>query len=139
MSNNFLQWVGWVSGPLGVLWAVFEYYRRLKLEHILKTLTQSYPGDVAKIEESCTWAFNHSRGGLNDCVKMPDCPEKSSVLEHLNLATADSAAAARMCHVLFNQLMVFQQAQFGTRIIIHAEKDNLDLTKAEIKSRTVIP
>ena len=32
-----------------LVFGFFEYYRRQKLEWILKTITKTYPGDVAKI------------------------------------------------------------------------------------------
>lgn len=112
-------------------YGIFEHYKRQKLEKVLKTITQTYPGDVAKIEQSCVWAWSNVRYAHAQAAKIPECTEKIELLKFINLATGDTAASARMCSALFNQLLGFQQAQFETRIINHSEKDVLDLCKSE--------
>ena len=72
------------------------------------------------------------RDALNAVANIPDGQHKNDALRFINLATGDTGASARMCHILFNQLLTFQQAQFETREIIHPEQDSLPLCKAEL-------
>ena len=137
-KHTVLQLVEIAFAVAALCYGIFEHKKRQNLEKVFKTIMQTYPGDIAKIEESCTWAWQHARGGAIDAAKLPDCPEKHSVLEHLTLGTGDAAAAARMCHILFNQVLGFQQAQFNTRNIIHGEKNSLALTKQELDSQAAI-
>ena len=112
----------------------FEYYRRQKIEKVLKAISHTYPGDVAKIEQSCVWGWANVKNAHEMAIKIPDCAEKQQILRMLNMATSDTGASARMCALLFNQLLGFQEGQFDTRIISHPEKDVLDLCKAEARN-----
>lgn len=134
MYNTILEIVGIAIGIVGIFFGFFESYRRKKLENILKTITRTYPGEVAKIEQSCRWASVNFRNAHEVATNMPDSAEKKTLLKFLNQGTADAAASARLCVSLFNQLLSFQQAQFDTRNIIHSERDKLDLCKDELKN-----
>lgn len=132
-QHTTLQVIEIIFAVGALSYGIFEHYKRQKMEKVLKTITQTFPGDVAKIEQSCGWAFTNVRDAHKEALKLPDCPERQNVLTFINNATGDAAASARMCTNLFNQLLGFQQAQFGTRDIIHSEKDKLNLCKDEIK------
>jgi hypothetical protein len=135
MDNGMiLQLVEITIAAAALIFGFFELYRRQKLTQILKTITKTYPGDVAKIEQSCAWAWSNVTKAHSEMLKMADSEEKIKVLTHLNLATGDTAASARMCTLLFNQLLGFQEAQFKTREITHPEKRGLALCKAEFES-----
>jgi hypothetical protein len=53
-----LAWtiVGTIAGVVGLAYGFFESYRARKLRDVLKTITKTYPGDVAKIYQSAYWA-----------------------------------------------------------------------------------
>jgi len=129
-----LQIVEIIVGLCGLFYGFFEHYKRQKLENVVKTISQTFPGDVAKIEESCVWAWANVRNAHKELAKTADFTEKAEILAVLNSATADALASSRLCYSLFNQLLAFQQAQFDTRIIIHPEKDFLDLCRKEMNS-----
>jgi hypothetical protein len=129
--DTILSVLGALVGVTGLIVAYFQYRRSNKLATALMAITSSYPGDVAKIEQSCVWAWSNVRNALKEAGQIPDCAQKQELLRFINLATGDSAAAARMCSILFSQLLTFQQAQFGTRTITHPEQDVLDLCKHE--------
>lgn len=120
-----------------LIYGIFEHYKRQKIEKILKIITRTYPGDVAKIEQSCTWAWTNVRDAHKQAIKIPDCDQKEQILVFLGNALGDTGASARMCSGLFNQLLGFQEAQFNTRIISHPEKDTLALSQLEAKNLNV--
>jgi hypothetical protein len=129
--STLLQYIEFSIAIISFGYGIFEFYKRKKLEQVLKTITQTYPGDVAKLEQSCVWAWANISNAFEEGLKLPESSEKSNILRSLNKATGDSVASARLCHTLFNQLLGFQQAQFNTRTIIHQEKNSLDLCKLE--------
>jgi hypothetical protein len=135
MDTLLVKWIEFAITLGGLFWAIFEYYRRQKIEKVLKTIMKSYPGDVAKIEQSCVWAWANAENALKNIGKLPDSSEKQEIIFLLSRATSDATASARMCAILFNQLLTFQQAQFDSREITHSEQDILDLCKAEVRSK----
>jgi len=134
MGSQILQWIEFTVGVVGLIFGIFEHFKRQKIERVLRTITQTYPGDVAKIEQSCVWAWANAENVLRKTGTIPTSPEKDEMVFLLSRATSDATASARMCAVLFNQLLAFQEAQFGTRKISHPERDILDLCKAEARS-----
>ena len=132
--DTVLGVLGLLVGVAGLIIAYFQYRRSNKLATALKAITSSYPGDVAKVEQSCVWAWSNVRNALQQAGQIPDCDQKQELLRFINLATGDSAAAARMCSILFSQLLTFQEAPFGTRIITHPEQDVLDLCRNEYRN-----
>jgi hypothetical protein len=117
--------------------AIYEYYSRKKLETVLKTITQNFPGQVAKIEQSSTWAWNNIIQAHLHVTKLDSYPERDNSLDHLVKATGDSAAAARMCSQLFNSLLSYQEAQFETRKVTYGGKEYLDLWNLEQRSAKI--
>src|SRR6266542_3511195 len=130
-GHTILQWIEIIFAVTALSYGIFEHYKRQKIENVLRTITKTFPGEVAKIEQSCRWASSNFRDAHAVAVTIPDSTEKNSLLKFLNQGTADAAASARLCVSLYNQLLSFQQAQFNTRNIIHSEKDKLDLCKDE--------
>ncbi|MDB5008517.1 MAG: hypothetical protein JWP45_2910 [Mucilaginibacter sp.] len=118
----------------GSVFGAVEYFKRQRLENVFKTITQAYPGDVAKIEQSCTWAWNNVKNAHEALVKLADSEEKRSAMKSINLATGDTKASQIGCSLLFNQLLSFQQAQFKTRIIKHQDKDTLPMCISEARN-----
>src|SRR5687768_16039883 len=131
-----LQYIEIIIKIIGIAYGIFENNKRQKIQKVIKTIVRAYPGDAAKIEQSCVWAYSNVRDAHTLTINIPDCPEKQDILMHLNRATGATTCSGRMCHVLFNQLLAFQQAQFDTRTIIHPEKEKLDLSKMELESQT---
>ncbi len=120
---------------LGILYGRYEYFQRHKLKETLKVLTQAYPGDVAKIYESCRWGWTNVRDAIQVIARMPDSPEKIEAIKFISSAIGDTASSERMCINLFNQLLTLQKAQFGTRELVHPQKATLALCIAEAKSQ----
>jgi hypothetical protein len=132
-----LEYVAIIIGAIGVGYGIYEYYNRQKLSKVFKTYTQAYAGDIAKIHQSCAWGSSNVRAAHKEGLKIADCQEKREVLRLINNATGDAASSARMCSNLFNQLLAFQEAQFGTRDIIHPEKETLELCKFEFGEKNL--
>ena len=124
---------GTFLGAAGFLFGLFESYRSRKLKQVVKIITKTYPGDLAKIQQSAYWAWSNTGAALELMLKFPDSEQKNSTVLRISNARADSAAAERMCSNLFGQLLGFQEAQFGTRDITHPEIDGLELCKLEAK------
>ena len=133
-EHTILQLIEIIFAVAGLSYGIFEHYKRQKIEKVLKTITQTFPGEVAKIEQSCKWAHTNFKDAHLVAVTISDSPEKNKLLKFLNQGTADAAASSRLCVTLFNHLLSFQQAQFNTRNIIHSEKDKLDLCMDEIRN-----
>ena len=123
--------------PISFAFAIYEYYRRKKLETVLKTITQNFPGQVAKIEQSCTWAWSNIRDAHESAKMLSNSAERDKALMHLVNATGDSAASARMCSQLFNSLLSYQEAQFETRKVTYGGKEYLELWNLEQKSAKI--
>ena len=133
-SHTWLQIVEIIIAVAGFLFGWFEFYRRRKLEQILKTITMTFPGDVAKIEQRCNWGWLNTRDAQKALVNLPDSEEKKKAIIHISDAISDAGAGRDMCANLFNGLLTFQEAQFGTRNITHPHKGNLNLCKEEAKN-----
>jgi hypothetical protein len=125
---------GLVVGIVGTSFGFYQYVKSRKLAEVLKTITQTFPGEVAKIEQSCKWAWNHTRNSSKIVATLPNSEEKTILINALVDGNGDAVASMRLCQSLFNQLLAFQQAQFSTRQIIHPEKENLELCQMEMKS-----
>jgi len=129
-----LQIVEIIVATAALCYGIFEHIERQKLADVLKAFTQAAPGDVAKIEESCKWAWVSARDALIEAAKVPDSQEKKDLLRLINQASSHAEASQKMCVPLFNQLLTLQQAQFKTRAIVHPHKDILELCIAESKN-----
>lgn len=123
--------LGLIIGVIGTLVAVREYQKRHRIERVFKTITQGFPGDVAKIEESCKWANVNVRDALKVITQLPDSDAKQKATIFLGNAIGDTGTSKRMCMQLFNNLLGVQKAQFDTRIVVHPEKNTLELCKLE--------
>ncbi|MEO8886265.1 MAG: hypothetical protein ABI367_09400 [Mucilaginibacter sp.] len=121
--------------PIAFAFAIYEYYSRKKLESVLKTITQNLPGQVAKIEQSCTWAWANIKDAHESAKKLDNSAERDKALMHLVNASGDSAASARMCSQLFNSLLSFQEAQFETRKVTYGGKESLLLMEGGTAKR----
>jgi hypothetical protein len=135
-SHTILQLVEIVFAVTALAYGFFEHYKRQKMEKVLKTITRTYPGDVAKVEQSCKFAWKNVRYAHEQALKLPESQERNSVLNFLMLANGDTSAGQRLCVNLFSQLLSFQEAQFNTRIISHPEKETLDLVLLEEKNKS---
>jgi hypothetical protein len=129
-----LQIVEIVIALAALIYGIVEHSKRQKMERVLKTITQSFPGDVAKIDQSCKNASTNVRDAHKAALKLGASPEKDQVLTFINLATNDTGSGSGMCSNLFNQLLGFQEAQFGTRNVTHPDRDTLDLYIKEMKN-----
>jgi methionyl-tRNA formyltransferase len=119
---------------LGLIVAVIEYRKRHRAEHIFKTFMVSYPGAVAKIEESCHMANTNVRDAVNLLHLFSEGEPKQNLTKFLNQATQDSMAAKRMCMNLFDMLLANQSAQFKSRDIVYVQKDKLQLCIEEARN-----
>jgi hypothetical protein len=134
---SIATYVATIITLIAFAFAIYEYRNRKKLETVLKTITQNFPGQVAKIEQSCTWAWSNIRDA-HECVKkLNSSDERDKALMHLVNATGDSVASARMCSQLFNSLLSYQEAQFETRKVTYGGKESLDLWKLEQTSAKI--
>jgi hypothetical protein len=126
--------VGTVLGAAGLGFGIFESYRARRLKDAIKILSKTYPGDVAKIYQSAYWAWANANKAVDLLGKLPESDSKQEILTIVSNAKADSAAAERMCTIVFNQLLSLQEVQFGTREMTHPDKKGLVLCKNEYES-----
>jgi hypothetical protein len=122
------------SGAL--VFGIYEGIRRKKISNVLRTITKTFPGDVAKIEQSCSWAYDHVAAINTELAQLPDSPQKTVIIKHNGPAMGDTRASLSMCVALFNGLLSFQEAQFGTRDITHPQRSSLGLVNEDLKNRT---
>ena len=132
-----LQIVEITIATSALIWGFVEYTKRHKIEVILRTITKTYPGDVAKIEQSAGWALENLRNANIQAAKIPDCDSREALFRFINLGSSDAGGSAKMCVALFNQLLAFQEAQFGTRDISHPHADVLALCIAEARNAQI--
>lgn len=125
---------GLIVAIIGTWIASREYAKRHHIEEVFRTITQGYPGDVAKIEESCGWANINIRDAVEALEDIANSEAKNKVIKHLVLASGDTKSAKTGCSALFANLLTAQKAQFNTREIVHPEKDKLPLCKEEARN-----
>ena len=135
----WLQIVEITVAIAGLAYGIYESNQRQRLSNVLRTILRSFPGDVAKMEQSCDWGWNNVRSALKEVAKIPDGEEKRKIIESLGLAMGDTRSGINSCVQLFNSLLTFQEAQFSTRDITHPQRNSLGLYKAELSSRTAPP
>lgn len=116
-------------------WGVYETRERRKMARVLRTITKTYPGDIAKIYQSTEWARTNSRDAIAVVAKLPESEAKKDLIKFTSNCIGDSTATSRMCVNLFNGLLGFQEAQFGTRNFTHPEKKVLRLCQDEMESQ----
>ena len=133
MDSTILQLIEIGLAAAGLGYGLYEAWRRRKTVSSAKVYVRTHPFEVAKIEQSAQWAWNNIRNAHEHALLIPDCEERNRVLHFLMLGTGDSAAAQRMCSILFNTLLAFQEAEFGTRDITYPKKETLDLIRAELE------
>ena len=114
---------GLIVAIVGTWVAIREYGKRHHIEKVFRTITQGYPGDVAKIEESCNWANTNVRDAVEALKDIANSDAKHKVIKHLVLASGDTKSAKTGCMALFASLLTAQKAQFYTREIVHPQKD----------------
>lgn len=125
---------GTILGAAGLAFGIFESFRARRLKDAIKILSKTYPGDVAKIYQSAYWAWSNANKAVDLLGKLPESESKQEILTIVSNAKADSAAAERMCTIVFNQLLSLQEVQFGTRKMTHPDMKGLVLCKNEYES-----
>jgi hypothetical protein len=138
-SDTIIGLSGLTVAIIGTWVAIREYSRRHHIEKVFRTITQGYPGDVAKIEESCNWGNTNVRDAVDALNPMPDSEAKQTVMKHLVLASGDTKSAKTVCMALFARLLTVQDAQFHSREIVHPQKDKLQLCIEEARNNPPKP
>ena len=136
-AHTILQTIEIIIAIAALAYGIYEHIERQKIERVLKTITKNYPGNIAKIYESCRWAWTNVRDAHAEALKLPDGTEKNRVLTYISNSIGDTAASERMCTNLFNDILGFQEAQFGTRDIEHPEQKTLALYQKEMEKAKV--
>jgi hypothetical protein len=116
-TDTFIGLAGLIVAIIGTWVAIREYSKRHHIEKVFRTITQGYPGDVAKIEESCNWGNTNVRDAVDALNPIPDSEAKQKVMKHLVLASGDTKSSKIGCMALFAGLLTAQDAQFHTREI----------------------
>lgn len=125
---------GTLLGAAGLVFGFFESYRATKVRQVLKTITKTYPGDVAKIYQSAYWAWSNVNKALEILGTLTEGERRQELLNLVSNAKADTAATERMLTNLFNQLLASQDAQFKIREVTHPDRKGLVLCKREYES-----
>ena len=115
---------------LGFGFAIFEYFQRKRLEQFTKSTLHGIAGNLAKIHQSTGWADNHFRQIQREAVELAESEGKKKIIIGVSDGQGDSTSADRMVINLFNELLSYQEAQFGTREITHPER-TLELIQKE--------
>jgi hypothetical protein len=116
---------------LGFSFALYEYFKRKKLEQFTLNSLQGLAGNLAKVAQSTEWASANFTAVQNDAINLPDSEIKKSIIMKATLGTGDTFSADRMVKNLFNELLTLQESQFGTRLIKHQEAENFSVYKKE--------
>jgi hypothetical protein len=130
--------LGFIIGALGLIitgasavFSYFEYQKRIKIEEVFKTNMKSFPGQIAIIERNCKWANTNTRGAIDALNQIPESEHKQNVMRLLGLSSGNTMASKELCLTVFNNILTFQQTQFGTREIIFTGSDELELCQKE--------
>jgi len=143
LKEKFMEVAIWIEisevavGMAGIAYGYYEYRQRHKLSKAIKALTQAYPGDVAKIHDSCHDGWENTRNTHNEVAKMANSDEKEKALKFIGLAIGDARGGKDASINLFNQLLALQKGQFGSRVVTHPQSATLYLCKAEAESQRV--
>lgn len=132
-----MNYFNYITGAITVLafaFAIYEYFQRKKLEQFTKSTLQAVAGNLAKVQQSTGWADANFQGIQRDVINLSESETKSKIIIGVTNGRGDAAGADRMVVNLFNELLTFQEAQFGTREITHPER-NLDLIQKELTNQ----
>lgn len=125
--NFIITAIGTLVGIAGFVYGLIQNNQRRKLESVFRVNAQTIPGDIAKIHQSSLWAWDNVRNAHEQAIDLPDSKERTIILNRLSNAVGDTVACERLLHALFNSVINFQQSQFGTKEVIHHEKEKLPL------------
>lgn len=110
----------------GCIVAVYEIFKRRKLELFTKGSLQSIAGNIQKIKQSTSWTYNNLREAQEEAIKLPQSGSKNLIIKKLSYGLGDGAAADRMTQNLLNELLNLQKSQFGTTEITHPDKKDFE-------------
>lgn len=136
-----MEVAGIIIGLLGLFVAIYgtkiasvEYQKRHRMEDVFKTITQNYPGEVAKLHQNCHDGNTNVRDAVDLMKDIPESDAKHKLIKILTLASGHTMASKSGCISLFSKLLTDQKAQFGTREIDHPQRDILELCKEEARN-----
>jgi hypothetical protein len=136
MFDSIVGVCGLLAAIIGLIVARYEMLRRKKLSAWVESQLWAYPGDVAKIHESCHNAWVSSKAALDAVAKLEHSADQLLAVNHIGSTIGDTRAGKDMSINLFGHLLAFQEGQFGTRIVVHAQTSTLTLMRAELESRS---
>lgn len=131
---NTFNIIAGLASILGFAFACYQYHEKNKLEIFTKSVIQGIGGNICKIQQSTRWAFENFRNTQKLIVQLPESELKDKLVVMVSDGQGDASASDRMLINLLNELLTVQEAQFGTRVISHTEKDELELANKENNS-----
>src|ERR1700720_3372757 len=113
--DRALSIISVLFGIIGLVIAAYEIVRRRKLSAMVESHLKVYPGDVAKIHESCHNAWVSTKAALAAVAKLQHSGEQELAINLTGSTIGDTRAGKDMSINLFGHLLAFQEGQFGTR------------------------
>jgi hypothetical protein len=123
--------IGTIVGIAALIFALYEFRQRVKIEKVFKTFIQSFPGDIALIERNCQWGNTNVRNAVDALNQIPDSDAKQNLHRLLMLSSGNTMAGRELCRTVFSNLLAFQSAQFGSRDIVYTGSDEFELCQKE--------
>lgn len=127
--------IGTIVGIAALIFAFYEYRNRAKIEKRFKAYIQSFPGEIAQIEQQCQWANTNVRNAVDALSPIPESDAKQNLIRLLTLSSGNTRASRELCRAAFNNILVFQSIQFGSRDIVFTGSDEFELCQKE-KAKT---
>lgn len=125
-------------GALGLIltggsavFSYFEYKKRVKIQEVFKSNIKSFPGEIALIERNCKWANTNVRAAIDALEQIPESAAKQNVIRLLGLSSGNTMASRELCLIAFNNILTFQQTQFGTRETVFTGSTEFELCQKE--------
>jgi len=105
------NWIGVAIGFIALLFAVYEYRQRTKVERIVRNLLRGVAGSVRVVYANANWADIHFRNIGYMFVEDP--PDLSNIRKQVVDGARDAAACARQLGLAHLQIRGIQQALFN--------------------------
>jgi hypothetical protein len=108
--SNIKLWIGPLIGLTGLLFAIYQYYRRAKVELVVKDIFRRLAGDIRTVHENALRADTHFRNIGFEFAK--GIPNLQFIRNETVDGSRDSTACSRQLALVHSKIRGIQQSFF---------------------------
>jgi hypothetical protein len=131
-SVQMTNWVGVAIGFIALLFAVYEYRRRTRVETIVRNTLRRLAGEVRVVYSNAKWADQHLRVIGHQFAE--NTPDLTKIRHQAVDGGRDAAVCARQVALVHSQIRGIQQSLFNdTEEEILPEIQSDDVKEAQLQ------